>query len=216
MGRAKISRKTTNIDMTAMCDVAFLLLTFFMLSTKFKPEEAVPIKTPNSVSSDIVPDKDAFLVSVDKTGKTFFTYDNEEIKRKLIEKVSADKGFTLTEVQKRNFVKSVGIGVPLAKLSSFLAYAPDQAAKLNIEGIPVQDTANNELQYWVQALVSVNDNKKPENVLLKTDGDTKYPVFKNVIGAFKKNGILKFKLVTTPEAAPVGTDLFNKMNTGKK
>ncbi|MEY4291989.1 MAG: hypothetical protein RIQ61_366, partial [Bacteroidota bacterium] len=33
MPKVKIPRKSTVVDMTAMCDVAFLLLTFFMLAT---------------------------------------------------------------------------------------------------------------------------------------------------------------------------------------
>ena len=49
MGRAKIKRGSTNIDMTAMCDVAFLLLSFFILTTKFKPEEAIEVMPPSSV-----------------------------------------------------------------------------------------------------------------------------------------------------------------------
>ncbi len=48
MGRAKLPRKSTNIDMTAMCDVAFLLLSFFILATKFKPPETLTVETPNS------------------------------------------------------------------------------------------------------------------------------------------------------------------------
>ena len=51
MGRAKIKRGSTNVDMTAMCDVAFLLLSFFILTTKFKPEEAIEVIPPSSVSS---------------------------------------------------------------------------------------------------------------------------------------------------------------------
>ena len=47
MGRAKLPRKSTNIDMTAMCDVAFLLLSFFILTTKFKPAEAIAVETPS-------------------------------------------------------------------------------------------------------------------------------------------------------------------------
>ena len=50
MARPKIARKSTNVDMTAMCDVAFLLLSFFILTTKPKPSEAVPIQTPKSVA----------------------------------------------------------------------------------------------------------------------------------------------------------------------
>ena len=35
MPKVKIPRKSTAVDMTAMCDVAFLLLTFFMLTSNF-------------------------------------------------------------------------------------------------------------------------------------------------------------------------------------
>ena len=46
MAKAKIKRHSTAIDMTAMCDVAFLLLTFFMLTAKAKPQETVIVDTP--------------------------------------------------------------------------------------------------------------------------------------------------------------------------
>ena len=77
MGRPKIARKSTNIDMTAMCDVAFLLLSFFILTTKFKPAEAITVVTPNSVSSKPAPEKDFVLVTIDKDGKVFFSMDDE-------------------------------------------------------------------------------------------------------------------------------------------
>ena len=39
MPKHKPKRSAPSIDMTAMCDVAFLLLTFFMLTAKAKPQE---------------------------------------------------------------------------------------------------------------------------------------------------------------------------------
>src|SRR5450755_1817485 len=61
MGRAKLPRKSTNIDMTAMCDVAFLLLSFFILATKFKPPEALSVVTPSSVSTKVEQEKNNFV-----------------------------------------------------------------------------------------------------------------------------------------------------------
>ena len=58
MPKVKIPRKSTSVDMTAMCDVAFLLLSFFILTTKFKPSEALKVTTPSSVATKIAPDKD--------------------------------------------------------------------------------------------------------------------------------------------------------------
>ena len=78
MGRAKLPRKSTTIDMTAMCDVAFLLLSFFILTTKFKPSEAIAVTTPSSVSSKIAPSKDFVLITIDKDGKVFLTIDDKQ------------------------------------------------------------------------------------------------------------------------------------------
>mgnify|MGYP001342077975 CR=1 FL=1 len=70
MPKVKIPRKSTIIDMTAMCDVAFLLLSFFILATKQKPPEVLAVKTPTSVSSKAAPDK-SILVTLTKEGKVF-------------------------------------------------------------------------------------------------------------------------------------------------
>lgn len=40
------SRKSTNVDMTAMVDVAFLLLTFFILTTTLQSEQAMQVAVP--------------------------------------------------------------------------------------------------------------------------------------------------------------------------
>jgi len=73
MARPKIPRKSTAVDMTAMCDVAFLLLSFFILTTKFKPSEAVPINTPNSVAAKIAPETNVVMISLNKDGKVFLS-----------------------------------------------------------------------------------------------------------------------------------------------
>ena len=74
----KISRKSTWVDMTAFVDVAFLILSFFMLATKFKPPEVVKIENPKSVSSENVKDKDVLKVSFDKDGRVFISFSNDK------------------------------------------------------------------------------------------------------------------------------------------
>src|ERR1700742_2498195 len=103
MPHAKIPRKSTHIDMTAMCDVAFLLLTFFMLATKFKPEEPVVVKTPSSISDIQLPDVDIMLLTVDQRGRIFFSIDNKIKRKDLIEAVNYEKGLNLTEQEKNMF-----------------------------------------------------------------------------------------------------------------
>ena len=66
MGRAKIKKKSTFIDMTAMSDVTVLLLTFFMLTSTFVKKEPVTVRTPDSVSEIKIPETDILQILVDK------------------------------------------------------------------------------------------------------------------------------------------------------
>ena len=79
MPKVKMARKSTHIDMTAMCDVAFLLLSFFMLATKFKPEEPVVVTTPSSISQIILPDTSIMLITIDPKDRIFFTIDRKNV-----------------------------------------------------------------------------------------------------------------------------------------
>src|ERR1700761_7565417 len=99
MGRAKIPRKSTTIDMTAMCDVAFLLLSFFILVAKFKPPEALGVVTPSSVSSKITSDKNVVLVTMDHDGKVYFSVSDGNVseKRDIIDAINTQKNLNLTD-----------------------------------------------------------------------------------------------------------------------
>ena len=76
------------IDMTAMCDVAFLLLSFFILTTKFKPDEAVEIATPSSVAAKAAPEDKSFMVNIDREGKVFLQI-SDDIKADIIDELSS-------------------------------------------------------------------------------------------------------------------------------
>ena len=220
MPRAKIPRKSTTIDMTAMCDVAFLLLSFFILATKFKPPEALTVVTPSSVSSKIAPDKNVVLVTMDKEGRVYFSVSdgNTSEKKDIIESINTSKNLGLTDAEKKNFSNNATayIGVPFSQLKSYLDKTPEEAKKLTLPGVPVTDTLNNELQEWVRAAVGAFQGSKM-SLLVKGDNAAKYPSFQGVIRAFKKNDQLKFQLVTNPVPAPAGTELYKiQQATGSK
>ncbi len=216
MPKLKIARKSTWVDMTAFVDVAFLILSFFMLATKFKPPEVVKIENPKSVSSENQPEKDVFKVSFDKEGRVFVSFssdqDGKEKAQLTAEVLSRQKGLGLTPAEISNFIKfSVGgIGVPVTQLKSFLNLTDDQYKSFKQPGIPVQDTLNNQLNDYLNALLTGTGGRKPENVMLNGDNGTTYPYFKNVLAAFKKNGIFSFKLITSLEGVPAGTPLYKK------
>ena len=81
MPKVKIPRKSTTIDMTAMVDVSFLLLTFFMLTTQFKSDDSLIVDTPSSISEIKLPDTDILNITVDAAGKVFFSIDNKNFTR---------------------------------------------------------------------------------------------------------------------------------------
>lgn len=212
MGRAKLPRKSTSIDMTAMCDVAFLLLSFFILTTKFKPSEAIAVITPKSVAAKVAPQKDIVEIIIDKDGKVFLTMDDEAKKEIMVNTLNSTKNLGLNVAL---FKKALFFGAPFSSMASFLAI-PEAERKGNaLPGIPVKDSSNNELITWMSLVRDAYQGQKP-NLLLKGDNLAKYPAFKSVVDAFKKNEFLKFQLVTSPEAIPVGTDLWKKAQTGEK
>lgn len=207
MARPKLPRKSTNVDMTAMCDVAFLLLSFFILTTKFKAPEVVPIAPPNSVSSKKVPDKDVVMVSINAEGKVFLDMDNKEMKSAAVKELNTRRtlGLTGNDIDKAADVPF--FGTPLAQLKSALQIPKDKYNGAAFPGIPAKDSTNNELTDWMSAITAAYRGKTM-NLLFKGDMDAKYPTFRNVIAAFKKNDLLKFQMITNPEGVPEGTELF--------
>ena len=216
MPSVKIPRKSTDFDMTPFVDVAFLILSFFMLATKFKPPDVVEIKTPNSVSSKELAQKDAIMVTIDKDGRVFFTIQTEKkeddaIKYSVIKNLNGTRNLGLTESEMQNFVRNATVGVPFTQIKSLLGVPVDQQNNVKQIGIPIKDSANNELYYWIRDAVSAFAGKKI-NYLVKGDNSSKYPDFKNVLSAFKRNDIYKFQLITAAEDVPPGTELYKERN----
>lgn len=207
MGRAKIKRGSTFVDMTAMCDVAFLLLSFFILTTKFKPDEAIEVTTPSSVSSKVATDKDAFKVTVDKEGRVFLDM-SDEMRKDVIEELGKERNIQFSPDDVKYFQNTSFVGVPLSQLNQFTRLTAEQLSATKLPGIPV-DSTNNELQAWISAAATTMSGKKI-NFYIKGDNNAKYPAFKSVIDAFKKNDIYKYNLVTNAEDVPEGSELYNK------
>jgi biopolymer transport protein ExbD len=214
MPKAKLPRKSTNIDMTAMCDVAFLLLTFFMLATKFKPEEPVVVKTPSSISEIPLPDVDIMLLTVDPKGRIFFSIDNKLKRKELIESVNNDRKLGLSPEEINAFAIGPSIGIPFNQLKSFLNMRPDQQGELvkNAQGVPVDTSVlspNNELAQWIKSARYTNPRLR---ICIKADGDAAYPHVKKIIRTLEGYKIFKFNLITNLKAIPAGTAAYEEKN----
>ncbi|MDQ6814973.1 MAG: biopolymer transporter ExbD [Bacteroidota bacterium] len=215
MSRPKIARKSTSVDMTAMCDVAFLLLSFFILTAKPKAAENIQVETPSSVSSKIAPDKDVTLISFTKEGKVFISMDNEEVKAAVANQLNANNGTGLSPADITAFKKAPFFGTPFSQLKSSLQIPADKLKGDLLPGIPAKDTLHNEVTDWMKAIVAAHASTNTKlNILLKGDNLAKYPTFKNVITAFKKNDQFKFQMVTNSEGVPEGSDLWRQNMKG--
>jgi biopolymer transport protein ExbD len=201
--------------MTPFVDIAFLILSFFIMATKMKAPETVPTTPPNSVSTELLPKNDGVLITMDKENRVFFTVLSEGDKsvfNTIINDVSKERNLNLTEPQKANFPKVVQLGVPFNQLGSFLGMSAAEQAAVKTPGIPVTDSLNNELVWWISASKKAFAGKKLR-FLIKGDSDANYPTFESIVDALKRNDEYKYSLVTSLEEAPPGTDMY--INKGK-
>ena len=82
MPQCKNAKKSTDTDMTPFVDIAFLILSFFIMATKFKPQEPVKIETPGSVSSDILKEENSMLITIDPESRVFLNISDPKSKTK--------------------------------------------------------------------------------------------------------------------------------------
>ncbi len=207
MPKVKLPRKSTAVDMTAMCDVAFLLLSFFILATKTKPPEAVAVMTPSSVSTKIAKEE-AILVTLTKEGKVYLMLGDKAKKAAIIDDVNTTKALGLTPAELTKLKKMEFIGMPFNKIKSMLQLSEPMEPR-KMDGIPTLDSTNNELSDWIGSVVRSYSGESMDNLnlLVKGDNAAKYPAFKFIKQAFKRNDIFKFKIVTNPEGVPLDSEL---------
>ncbi len=200
MPKVKAKRQSVSLDMTAMCDVAFLLLTFFMLTAKFRPEEAVTITPPSSISEKPLNAKDGVLtISVSKEGGVYLATDDIMAREFMLERMANKYGVAITEEMKANFLKSEVVGFPAGAMRQVLNVKPSDAkSKGFLKGIPI-DSSNNELSYWVGYAKLSNPAFK---IAIKGDQNSDYKVFSDIIGTLQAQNINVFQLVTSPENRP--------------
>jgi biopolymer transport protein ExbD len=209
MGRPKIARKSTHVDMTAFCDVGFLLLSFFILTTKFKPPEALAVVTPSSVSSKEAESENQCLVTVGSDGRVFLGLSEDARRVEVVDDLNKRLGLQLSNAEVNAAASAEYFASSFSQLKSFLAIPADQRQGEAFPGIPIKDTANNELTEWIRSVSNVFLGSEL-HLMVKGDQKMQYPAFKGVIDAFKKNDQMKFKIITSQEAIPGGTPLADK------
>lgn len=196
MPKVKIPRKSTWVDMTAMTDVAFLLLTFFMLTSNFTKKEPVLVSTPSSVSEIKIPETNVMTLLIDPQGKVYFGIDGQEKRQELLRRVGENYNLSFTTDELKQFSLIDLLGNPVESIKSFLSLKSElrDMAQNNL-GIP-SDSTNNQLKVWVKSARDINPDLR---IAIKADENTPYPVVSKVMKTLQELDENRYNLITRLE-----------------
>lgn len=197
MAKVKTQKKAAAIDMTAMCDVAFLLLTFFILTATAKQPEPLPVDTPSSTVQTKLPETDLATLTVGK-GKVFFGVTGKEVRVRTLELMGVKYGVAFSPDERQKFSLIDGFGVPIENLKQIIAMSSADRNQLNLQkGIP-KDSLNNQLKDWIYSARQATKEiaGKELKVAIKGDAKQEYPEIKKVMDILQDQQINQFNLVT--------------------
>ncbi len=193
--------------MTPMVDLFFLLLTFFMLTTTFRPQEAVQVDTPKSISETTTPERHIITILISKDNKVYYNVDqgidtSEHIRGKVLQAMGSQYKIRFTPEEIKKFEGMASFGMPITQVKAWID-APDQSAREKMQvGIPI-DSTDNQLTMWIRWARSYNSNLE---VAVKGDAGADYKVVKKVMDILQDNNVNKFNLTTTLEKVTVKMD----------
>lgn len=219
MPKIKIPKSSPSIDMTPMVDLAFLLVTFFMLAASFRSSEPIQVTTPSSISDKIIPEN-VIMVTIDKGGRVFFNMSDAEARKELLQNMSGKYNIKFTPEQLEKFSFMSSFGCTMRELPRYIDLPADDRSRVNTKGVPL-DSTDNQLKDWIfygniaalntgetgyqEAKLKgespdVNDFKP--KFILRVDGEAVYAHAQNVINVFRDLKLNNLNFVTTTELAP--------------
>lgn len=194
--------------MTAMCDVAFLLLSFFVMTATAKLPEPHPVDAPASTVQTKLPEENLATITVGDQ-KVFFSVLGKEVRKKTLERISEQYNIPFTAEEYEKFSNIPGFGVPVNQLKGLLRLEPAEMNEEGLQGGIPYDTINNQLGDWVkfareasreylnERMAAGDDVKYVDlDVAIKGDADEDYTTIKRVIDILQDQKKNRFFLVT--------------------
>lgn len=206
MSKIKLPSKPPKIDMTPMVDLFMLLLTFFMLTTSFRPQEAVQVDTPNSISEKLNPDKNVMTLLIGKNNKVFFNIDNgndtnAHVRAKVLQDVGTYFRVKFTNAQIKKFENLSSFGMPVKNMPAWIdAVDPKEKEAMQI-GIPTDSIpGGSELSMWIHFSRLANPYAE---AAIKGDFNADYTTVKKILDILQDKKVNKFDLTTNLEKVVV-------------
>jgi biopolymer transport protein ExbD len=197
MAKVKSGKNATSIDMTAMCDVAFLLLTFFILTATAKQPEALAVDTPASTVQTKLPDSDLATITVGQN-KVFFGLQGKDIRARTLELMAQKYQLKFSDADKEKFSLIETFGMPIGDLKQIIDIPNADRNKEGLQpGIP-KDSLDNQLADWIQnaRLATIELHDKELQIAIKGDAKEEYPQIRKIMDILQDQKINSFNLVT--------------------
>ena len=214
MPKIKVPRSSPSLDMTPMVDLAFLLVTFFMLTTQFRATEPVVVDSPKSTSDKILPEN-TMMVTIDTAGKVFYNISGREVRAAQLEEMGRRYNMTFDAEDVKRFSIMTSFGVPMKDLQAYIRLSESEKTAYKSPGIPM-DSLDNQLKDWIftgriaaarhaQKLRNENPDDptfrdfKDLRIAIKADGKADYVKVRKVMKVFEDQDVYRFNLITNLE-----------------